>query len=432
MKKYKAKITMENFKTFADYYNADKERVKSMLNEVSELFYRSDDPAQKKALEMFDRHFMNNSARKNTFSMENDVNKKLQILVDYTDKHDLAWNVIEKKDKYLYLCFSGKYMFWTTDFCELIELPDYEAMSMAEVKGLIGTEAVGDLLPAEMNALSIDRVNEEKDALAEKQKQLKMQKEDISYCKTEELRKMEEEIKKLKDKLYERKEVLLAELREKEAKLRAQMDQMNKQIYMMESEIYVIRSYSGETVELNKIRSGKKAIAESPLIINQKLMYLDEDLARIISIYQGEISHRFSLFSDAVKGCDEVFDSFCPQERCLTFFRLSRNASYRWYNGDTHMYETEELIHGKKMGFLLRDGECAYIGWLEESWRVDSDNQPVPVTFTENLMYKPGETEERELADDESGSGSSDSTNTMLSRAFAMSVVQGILDNRGF
>ena len=408
---------------FAEYYNADKGRVTAMMDEISGSLY-------KKAAEMFDRHFMGDSSRKDTFSIKNEIRQKLQLIVDYTSDHDLAWNVVERQGKYLYLCFSGNYMFWTTDFCELIELPDYDAMSMSEIRGLIGEDAVGSFLPAEMGTLSINRVNEEKDALSEKKKQMERLKDDINYARTEGLKEINDQIQKLKDELYEKKQAMLAELREKEAALLAQVEQMNKQIYMMESEIYAIRSYSGETVELRRIRNGKKADKEAPLIINQKLMYLDEDLARIISIYQNEISHQFSLFSEAVAGCEEVFESFCPQERCLTFFRLSRNASYRWYNGKTHMYETEDLIHGKKMGFLLRDGENAYIGWLDESWRVDKGGEPVPVTFTENLLYKPGETEERELADDESLSDS-DSTNTMLSRAFAMSVVQGILDNRG-
>lgn len=431
MKKYKAKITKENFKAFADYYNADKQRVEDMLEQVYEFFYRHNDPVYEKAKEMFGAKWLSDSDKKYTFRLDSDENQQLQVLVDYVADHNLTWNVVEMQGSFLYLRFSGNFMFWTKEFCELIELPDYEAMSMAEVRGQIGTDAVGSFLPAEMNALSIDRVNEEKDDLLSKEKELKKLKDDISYAKTEELAKMEEEINKLQDKLRERKRELLAELAEKTAALRAEMDKLNNKIYMMESEIYVIRSYTGETVELNKVRNGKKADADTPLVVNQKLIYLDEDLARIVSIYKDEIANQYSLFSDAVAASDEVFESFCPQERCLTFFRLSNSATYRWFNADHCMYETEELIHGKKMGFILRDGECAYVGYLDESWRTDENGDSVPVTFTGNLMYKPGEKQEFQVKEDDRDKETCDSRNTMLSRVFAMSVVQGILDNRG-
>lgn len=252
MKRYRAKITKENFKAFADYYNEDKQRVEDMLEQVHEFFYRCNDPVYEKAKEMFSDKWMSDFDWKYTFRLDSDENQQLQVLVDYVADHDLAWNVVEMQDNFLYLRFSGNFMFWTKEFCELIELPDYEAMSMAEVRGQIGTDAVGSFLPAEMNALSIDRVNEEKDDLLNKEKELKKLKEDISYAKTKELAKMEDEIRKLQDKLSERKRELLSELEEKTAALKAEMDKLNNKIYMMESEIYVIRSYTGETVELNK------------------------------------------------------------------------------------------------------------------------------------------------------------------------------------
>ena len=330
MKRFKAKITKEQFKAFADYYNADKGRAKSLLKSVDEVFYRCNDPAKDSAYRMFNAHWMGDSSTKYTFNLEDDANQQLKILVDYTADHKLAWDVVKMEGDFLYLCFSGRCMFWTKEFCELIEFPDYETMTMAEVRGQIGTSAVGSMLPAEMNGLSIASVNEEKDAIRDKEKELKKLKDDINYAKTEELKKLDDEIRKLQNKLYERKQELLSELNEKMSAMQAEMEKLNNKIYMMESEIYVIRSYSGETVELNKVRNGRKADAETPLVVNQKLIYLDEDLARIVSIYQGEIAEKYSLFSDAVAGSDEVFESFCPQERCLTFFRLSNNATYSW------------------------------------------------------------------------------------------------------
>lgn len=430
MAKYKVQITRENFNAFSEYYNADKKRVEETLKLVSNELNRYNDPAYEKAKEMFDHHFMGDSRRKGTFSLENKENQKLQILVYYCADRELLWELKKATEHFVYVSFSGTYMLWDKRFCTMVEQPDYDGLSLREIRGLLGTGSMVDSLPAEMNALSINRINDEKEKVKSAEKELKKLKEDISYARTAELAKMEKEIRKLQDAMYERKQELMEELNEKMSDMQEQMKKLNTQIQILESEIYSIRSYSGETIELRKVRDGRKSPADTPLVVNQKMLYLDEDLARIVSIYQSEIAMHYELFEDAIKGSDDVFESFCPQERCITFFRLSKNASYRYFNAECSMYASEELIHGKKIGFVLRDGECAYMGWMDEFWREDEEGELVPVTFTENLMYQPQKQESYNQLDDLSKL-KNDSRNSMISRVFAMFVVQGILDNKG-
>lgn len=430
MKKYKVKITRENFKDFSDYYNADKKHVEDAIDQ---LYDKISAPRNSEMLDtakaMFNRDFMNRDEWKNTFSLEDELNQKLQFLINYCADNDVAWNLEQEAGDFVYLKFSGNGLFWDKRFCTFIELPDYDALSLGEIRATLGTGS-SETLPAEISSLSVNSINEEKNKILSAEEQLKKQKDDISFARTEELQKLEQEIKKMQNALYERKQELMAELNAKMAEMNEKKAELNKQIFMLESEIYSIRSYTGETIELRKVRDGKKASAETPLVVNQKIIYLDEDLARIVSIYQSEIASHFESFEAALKGSDEVFDNFCPQERCLTFFRLSKNATYRWFNGDKKMYMTEELIHGKKMGCILRNGEEAYLCWLDESWRVNEQGEPVPVTFSEDLMYRPDK--ETSYADvDDYSHMHSDSQNTMLSRVFAMFVVQGILDNKG-
>lgn len=427
--KYTAKITKKDFDAFTAYCK-DKDRVKEILKKTAELF-GSRSGFYETAEEMFDLHFMGTEEQKYTFNIKNNrKNADLKMIADYLARNDLSWQVAEKKENILHLNFSGNSMLWLEEFCTLEALPDYDGLSMGQIQGRLEGSGINPLLPAEMGSLTINDMNSRKDRLKQKQKDLKSKMDDIQYEHTKELARMKEKIQKLQDALYKKKQELLSELNEKMNAMQKEKEQMEKQIYMMESEIYTIRSYSGETVELRKIRDGKKASLDTPLIINQKLMYLDEDLARIMSIYQHDISMEYQMFADAAAANDEVFESFCPQERCLTFFRLSRKASYNSYNGEKYMYETEQLIHGKKMGFILRDMECAYIGWLDESWKKDEKGEPVPVTFEENLMYQPKKTDIRELPDSKTD-GTNDSQNSMLSRVFAMAVVQGILDSQG-
>lgn len=432
MKKYKVQITKENFRDFAEYYNADKKRVEDALEllrkEQNVTNYRQD--FYKKAERMFNTHFMRHDSWKYTFSLEDKNNQTLEILVNYCAEHNLTWHVDSMTEHYLYISFSDNHMFWDKSFCTMVEMPDYDALSLGEIRARLGNNDAAESLPAEISSLTINSINEEQKNLKSMTSDLQKQMDDIQYAKTEELKQMEEEITRLKNELYERKQSLLAEVQAKIVELNEKKAQLDKQVYMLESEIYTIRSYSGETIELRKVRDGKKASPETPLVINQKIMYLDEDLARIVSIYQSEISQRYNCFEDAVKYSDEVFESFCPQERCLTFFRLSKNATYRYYNAERNMYDTEELLHGKKMGCILRDGDTAHMFWMDDYWKTDDKGEPIAVTFSENLMYRPNK--EGTYADaDDVHEMENDGTNTMLSRVFAIFVVQGILDNKG-
>lgn len=436
MRKYKVQITKKNFDDFILYYNESKEYVEDALEQFQKelpartMHSRESSPMDI-AKRMFNRHFMGRDNWRNIFSLEDTENRKLKMLVDYCADNNILWHVDIETEHYLLVTMSGTSMFWDKRFCTMEALPDYEALTMNEVRAKLITDITEGMLPAEMNALSINSVNEEKDNLSAAKGELQKLKDDVNYARTEELQKMEEEIQKLQDVMRARKQELLAELNEKISEMNEKIDKLNNQIYMMESEIYTIRSYSGETIEFKKVRDGNKAVPDTPLIVNQKLMYLDEDLARIVSIYQTEIAKKYDMFEDAVKYSDDVFESFCPQERCIAFFRLSKNATYKWFDAEKSMYQTEDLIHGKKIGFILRDSDCAYMGWMDEAWRINAAGDPVPVTFTEDLMYRPDKEVVITDAEDAEHGLKNDSKNDMLSRVFAMSVVQGILDNKG-
>lgn len=433
MKKYKAKISTKHFDAFVKASEKEgfgRELEKDIVNQLYGNWGGLNSTLHDLQEEMFNLGFMHHNGRGQIYT---DILNKLKILIPYVESHSDSWNVevLFDDNPHMLISFSGNKFYWHKDYCELEEMKDYDNVTAAELR-LLGGERVISNLPAELNAVTISSLNEANTSLEGQLDELRKQRDGIGD--TPELKELQTQIDKLKDELREKKEKLEAQIREKMEAINEQIENLNKQVYMMESQIYTIRSYTGETVELNLVREGTPANKEAPLIINQKLMYLDEDMARIVSIYSKEIAREYGLFEDALKHCDELFDSFCPQDRCLTFFRLSKNASYRWYDVEHNMYQTEELLHGKKMGFILRDGERAYLGWLDESWGTEvvnkkgrSEIEERPVTFQENLIYRPGETSIRDM--DDAGSVKSDSRNTMLSRVFAMSVVQGILDN---
>ncbi len=424
---YKAKISLKNLADFKIAFDS-KEKIQEFGFYFNKIHYGLwGEPIVSKAQDIF-KYMFNTGWISKDYSLDVNCLDRLETLISYTSANNLLWNVDYMNELVMLISFSNNKFIWHRDYCELVEIKNFDNLTLSELKA-IGSGNSGMMnLPIEMNAVSVDSIKHERADVEEQLKQLKTAKDDCSQYKTKELAEIKQSIEKLEHELRQKKKDIHAQLQAKMDELNKQIMGLEKQLYMMESQIYVIRSYFGETMELKQVRTGTAACFDNPLIVNQKIMYLDEDLARIVSVYKEEITSRYSMFEDAVKYVDDLFESFCPQERCITFFRLSKNASYRYYNREKSMYETEELIHGKKMGFILRDSANAFIGWLDEQWGYDKDGKDRKVTFHDNLMYKPGETSVSDVDDRQYGTGDHD-TNTMLSRLFAMSVVQGILDN---
>lgn len=156
MKKYKVQITKENFRDFAEYYNADKKRVEDALEllrkEQNVTNYRQD--FYKKAERMFNTHFMRHDSWKYTFSLEDKNNQTLEILVNYCAEHNLTWHVDSMTEHYLYISFSDNHMFWDKSFCTMVEMPDYDALSLGEIRARLGNNDAAESLPAEISSLS--------------------------------------------------------------------------------------------------------------------------------------------------------------------------------------------------------------------------------------------------------------------------------------
>ena len=57
--------------------------------------------------------------------------------------------------------------------------------------------------------------------------------------------------------------------------LEEKKEQLEGQIYLLDSQIYAIRCYAGEVVNFTRIRSGKNAPDTEPIVVHQKLRFLD-------------------------------------------------------------------------------------------------------------------------------------------------------------
>ena len=97
-------------------------------------------------MEMFNQDFLSHDEWKDTFELRDKYNQTFKLLVDYCADKNLLWQIIEETEHYLYITFSGNNYFWDKQFCEMVEMPDYDGLSVSEIRG-IGSERTFSFLP---------------------------------------------------------------------------------------------------------------------------------------------------------------------------------------------------------------------------------------------------------------------------------------------
>ena len=356
----------------------------------------------------------------------------IEIIDKYVTEHNFKYDLIIKDGIYCVVKYGNKSLFIVDDFITIFEEPNYEDYSLQEVKNkLLSNKEIRE----ESNSISLIsnisiKDNKEKQkSIYSKMDEIKQQLEDVKNNRNEELLKIQKEIDEKLALLNEKKAIMQAELNEKMLEFNKQLDNLKKQILMLKTEIYAIRCFAGETVELIQLRSGKNVNSNNPLIINQKILYLDEDLARTMSIYSDDIETNYTLLEEALKYNDLVLETFCPQEKSISFFKLSKSNKTYSYNIKEGLLEYYSMLHGTKMGFIVRNGENVYCGWLPEVWDIadEDDNKERHLTFNDSVIYKPGI---REV--DVNDTNCKDDTNPehAISRYFAINVIQGLISHK--
>ncbi|MCG4526402.1 hypothetical protein [Intestinimonas massiliensis (ex Afouda et al. 2020)] len=201
-----------------------------------------------------------------------------------------AWE--DGKYAYLYLGNPGKGIIVPTPekYLEYIPDADLSDVTPAELRAQLsvpmGSEGSA-IVPADQqglltsNALSA-KLEENKSAIDA----LEQQKEDIRNARSKELAGLKAQIDALQTTLEEKKQNLMAQLEEKMSEMEAMKENLENQIFLLDSQLYAIRCYAGEVVKFAHIRKGKNAPNTEPIVIYQKLRFLDEDLGRIASLYE--------------------------------------------------------------------------------------------------------------------------------------------------
>ena len=336
--------------------------------------------------------------------------------LDYLEKNNQKMAVFYS-DNFATICgYSQNRYVLPTEWLEIELLKDYNHLSAEELK-VLGLEGGVD---AALAIVGDDSMSDLKQKVSEKQSQISCLNDEmtnVKEAKTKELRALQEEIEKKMAELEEKKRSLMAELKKKQDELQEQVEELQNKVFMLETQIYGIRCYLGEVVDFVQLCSGKEAAINEPIVLFQKIRFLDEEMGKAIALYDFD-ANDCDTFQDVLIHRDDIRELFIPTEKCISLVRISRTGSYTSRNNMlANMLCKYETYHGSQLGVIIRNGENIHIAWLDEDKITIHD---------ENMFF----TAKKDIShvDDHPTVGNS-RKDEIVSRYFIFSLLQGILDN---
>lgn len=238
------------------------------------------------------------------------------------------------------------------------------------------------------------------------------------------------DIAELQAKLDKMKADLMQRLESEMEEMEKKKEYLERQIFLLDSQIYAIRCFSGEAIQFRALRHGTAAAVDKPIVLQQKVRYLDEELGQLVSIYDVDCE-RYMAIEQLLSVNDIAFERFCPADKCVAIMRVSKTGTIiDAHSSFQNMLDHYDLLHGKRIGILIRNGEQLYVGWTEES----------RINIREDMFLTPGEkiVEEKESKDNwyisehakrrDENRKAWEAARDMVSRAFLFAVVDGVLD----
>lgn len=325
-------------------------------------------------------------------------------------------------------------------FMEYIPEKDYSSVSPMELKrsfGLCEGKASGnDLIPsnisAEISVADMRKMDAQQQKVLD---DIQSEMDDVKKAASGELAALRMEIERKKLELEKMQAARMEELNRRLQEAEQMKEQMDNEIYLLDSQIYAIRCYAGEVVKFTHIRSGKNAPITEPIVVHQKLRFLDEELGRLASLYSIQWDE-VGMFEKFLQHHPAALDTFAPNERCIMLVRMSRSGKEIARSDRTpwdNVLREYEYWHGKTVGIIIRNGENLYLGWTEESRVHIQDDLLISQVVTEVAPAKePHEYEsewEKKRRIKEEKEQVKNMVDGIISRRFVYSILQGVVDN---
>lgn len=438
------KAKFHNFPAYAQWH-------KSLTVEHAKELWKVVCPNQTELGKAFDTLYTNWNS---VFNWESAQETRLQQFTkfqDYLELTDQPWDVRYVDDNGLMVISYGQCdentkqksnQFLIENWKQWLDytpFTDYSATSLDELRQLASAGKEGlsgntSLIPQNAGGdLSIAKVKTgmtlQEQALNDLQAKIKA----VEDGDTDELRPIKEQMEALRLQMETLQKQKMAQLEVLKADLEAKKKDMEKQLFILESEIYSIRCFLGETVNFIKLRSGKNAPLDQPVVLYQKLRFMIEDLGKFRIMFPKE--HIGSSIEKALKNSDLLLNAFAPSSKCISLIRHSETGkSIAPHEELRNCLDTYELLHGNQLAILIRNGENVYIGWTDDdkiTLQRDFFLKPTKAEIVPTAEKRPGESDwsyNRRMEDEQKRMDAENKRNFMewLSRVFLNSILNGI------
>jgi hypothetical protein len=182
--------------------------------------------------------------------------------------------------------------------------------------------------------------------------------------------------------MYEKQAKMMAEIQEK-------IKRYEHELLIMRSDLTAFEYRNGLTVNFMNIHKGTNAPTQQPIIIHQKLIYLDEDLPRLKDLYD---EHAGSL-EVAIKHSPALLEHICPTSKGITFLKM-RNSAGSFELNNTVMEFVRDTMPNE-VGVLIRNGENTWLTWLdsqdislsEDSFTSKSSDEETSLSLVQSRYY---------------------------------------------
>ncbi|OFP34818.1 hypothetical protein HMPREF2991_03035 [Streptococcus sp. HMSC072D07] len=322
---------------------------------------------------------------------------------DNEDKLCYSGEIITREYCSQYLSGRRGEFFLTEDLINFLQLnPEHKVKVMAIYEGfaIIEVYSKAYIVPEELLAI----VEQTKDVAIGNKLVVKADNQLVINDQLEEAKGLIEKVSKFEDEAFAGQLAAINNLKaEMEAQITAMyemqakmMAELQEKIKLYEHDLLIMRSdltafeyRNGLTVNFMNIHKGANAPIQQPIIIHQKLIYLDEDLPRLKDIYD---EHAGSL-EVAIKHSPALLEHICPTSKGITFLKM-RNSAGSFELNNTVMEFVRNTMPNE-VGVLIRNGENTWLTWLdsqdiylsEDSFTSKSSDEETSLSLVQSRYY---------------------------------------------
>lgn len=337
-------------------------------------------------------------------TLTEDMNERVkEFYKDNKDKLCYSGEIITREYCSQYLSGRRGEFFLTEDLINFLQLnPEHKVKVMAIHKGFAIIEAYSKayIVPEELLAI----VDQTDDVAIGNEIVVKSYNQLVLKDQLEDAKELIEKVFKFEDEAFAEQlatinnlkaemEAQITAMYEKQAKMMAEIQEKIKryehELLIMRSDLTAFEYRNGLTVNFMNIHKGTNAPTQQPIIIHQKLIYLDEDLPRLKDLYD-EYAGSLEV---AIKHSPALLEHICPTSKGITFLKM-RNSAGSFELNNTVMEFVRDTMPNE-VGVLVRNGENTWLTWLdsqdislsEDSFTSKSSDEETSLSLVQSRYY---------------------------------------------